>query len=188
MAAISGARRRPLVSTAALAAAALGIEWLRVALERLPGLEVVALAGGGLALGLLALRTPPPELGIGADHLAGRLLGMLALTAVLLLPAAVRWNGGPPLAPSLATAAVMVSAGEELAFRGALYASLLRAGGPAAAIAGSTAAFTLAHILSHPPQFLVTVAAMGLLLALWRWATGDLLAPIGAHVLADLSL
>jgi hypothetical protein len=37
-------------------------------------------------------------------------------------------------------------------------------------------------------EFLPVVAALGLLLGLWRWVCCDLVAPITAHVLADLAL
>ncbi len=82
----------------------------------------------------------------------------------------------------------MVSIGEELAFRGALYAVLEDVGGAPLAVVGSTLLWTLAHVLSHPPEFLGAVAAAGLLLALWRWACKDLVGPIVGHVIADLAL
>jgi membrane protease YdiL (CAAX protease family) len=81
-----------------------------------------------------------------------------------------------------------VSIGEELAFRGALYAALEEVGGAPLAVGGSTIAWTAAHALSHPPAFLGAVAAAGLLLGLWRWACRDLVAPIIGHVIADLAL
>ena len=56
------------------------------------------------------------------------------------------------------------------------------------AIVGSTVAWTAAHALSHPAAFLWAVAAAGLLLALWRWACRDLVAPIIGHVIADVAL
>jgi len=52
----------------------------------------------------------------------------------------------------------------------------------------STALWTAAHALSHPPAFLGAVAAAGLLLALWRWACRDLVGPVIGHVVADLAL
>jgi membrane protease YdiL (CAAX protease family) len=107
---------------------------------------------------------------------------------VLLLPAAVRWGGGPTLAPQFALAAVAVSVGEEVAFRGVVFAALQRAYGPAVAVLGSTAAWTAAHALSHPLAFLPAVAAAGLLLGAWRWALGDLVGPIIGHVIADVAL
>ena len=112
----------------------------------------------------------------------------MALGAVLLLPAAVRAGAAPLLPAGLAVAAVAVSIGEELAFRGALYAALEDAGGARLAIVGTTLLWTLAHALSHPAEFLPAVAAAGLLLALWRWACKDLVAPILGHVIADLAL
>jgi membrane protease YdiL (CAAX protease family) len=167
---------------------ALGIEYARVLAGRIPDLEVPSLVIGGLALCGLAVGWRPRDLGLGTSRMAGRLLGGLALAVVLLLPAAVRWGGGPVLGPSLALAAVAVSVGEEVAFRGALFAALEAAGGPAWAVLGSTAVWTLAHAISHPPEFLPAVAAAGLLLALWRWACRDLVGPIVAHVLADVAL
>jgi membrane protease YdiL (CAAX protease family) len=100
----------------------------------------------------------------------------------------VRSSAVPVLPAGLALAAVAVSVGEELAFRGALYAALDELGGAPVAIVGSTLLWTAAHALSHPPAFLWAVAAAGLLLALWRWACKDLVAPIIGHVVADLAL
>jgi len=179
---------RALTRVAVLTILALGIEYCRVLAGRTPGLEVPALLVGGLALCGLAIGWRPADLGLGTSRLPGRLLGGLALAVVLLLPAAVRWGGGPILAPSLAVAAVAVSLGEELAFRGALFAALEAAGGPVLAVLGSTFAWTLAHVIAHPPEFLPAVAAAGLLLGLWRWACRDLVGPIVAHVLADVAL
>src|SRR5439155_1714709 len=53
---------------------------------------------------------------------------------------------------------------------------------------GSTLLWTVARALSPPPEFLGAVAAAGLLLAVWRWACKDLVAPIVGHVVADLAL
>jgi membrane protease YdiL (CAAX protease family) len=92
------------------------------------------------------------------------------------------------LPAGLAVAAVAVSIGEELAFRGALYAALDELGGAPLAIIGTTALWTAAHALSHPPAFLGAVAAAGVLLALWRWACRDLVGPVIGHVVADLAL
>ena len=179
---------RALTRVGVLAVLALGIEYGRVLVGRTPGLEVPALLVGGLALCGLAAGLRPRDLGLGTTRMTGRLLGGLALAVVLLLPAAVRWGGGPMLGVSLAVAAMTVSVGEEVAFRGALFAALESAGGPVPAVLGSTLVWTLAHALSHPPEFLPAVAAAGLLLGLWRWACRDLVAPIVAHVLADVAL
>lgn len=171
-----------------MAAAAVAVEWARVALERQPGWSAAALAGGGLALCSLAILVPAGELGLRRRHLVRRLAAGAALGAVLLLPAAARGLPLPGLPAALAMPAICVAVGEEVAFRGALFALLRRAFGPAAAILGSTGAFVLAHVLSHPASFLLPVAALGVLLGIWRWLFQDLVAPVTAHVLADLSL
>jgi membrane protease YdiL (CAAX protease family) len=120
--------------------------------------------------------------------MALRIVGGCALAVVLLLPAATRAGAAPLLPLWLALPAVVVSIGEEIAFRGALYGALEDLGGAPLAVLGSTALWTAAHALSHPPEFLLAVAAAGLLLAIWRWACNDLVAPIIGHVFADLAL
>jgi membrane protease YdiL (CAAX protease family) len=155
---------------------------------RVPELALPALVLGGAALVLVGWGWPAERLGVGTSRLGLRLLGGFALGAVLLLPAAVRPGVAPILPAGLALAAVAVSIGEEVAFRGALYAALEEAGGAPLAVLVSTLLWTLAHALSHPPAFLGAVAAAGLLLALWRWACKDLVGPVIAHVLADVTL
>jgi membrane protease YdiL (CAAX protease family) len=164
------------------------VEWTRALAAAVPGVIVAGLLLGGAALALTVVGWPAASLGLGTSRLGLRVLGGLALAAVLLLPAAVRADAAPILPASLAFAAVTISIAQELAFRGALYAALDQAGGAPLAIIGSTAAWTAAHALSHPTAFLGAVAAAGLLLALWRWACRDLVAPIVGHVLADLAL
>lgn len=170
----------------AVGAYVLLVEWSRALLAQTYVFE--ALVIGGLLLAAVSVGWPAAKLGLGTSRLGLRLLGGLALGAVLLLPGAVRSGAAPLLPASLALAAVAVSVGEELAFRGALYAALDELGGAPLAIGGSTLLWTAAHALSHPPAFLGAVAAAGLLLALWRWACRDLVAPVIAHVIADLAL
>jgi membrane protease YdiL (CAAX protease family) len=184
---IAVALRRPVARAAVIAAYVLAMEWTRTVAAQQPRLTVAALVLGGAGLAVAAVGWPADRLGLGWSRLGLRLLGGIALGAVLLLPAAVR-SGAPLLPAGLALAAVAVSIGEELAFRGALFAALEEVGGAPLAIMGTTVLWTLAHVLSHPPAFLGAVAAAGLLLALWRWACKDLVAPIVAHVVADLAL
>lgn len=172
----------------AITAYVLAVEWTRALAVGRPLAVAPALVLGGVALGVAAIGWPLSSLGLGTSRLALRVLGGLALGAVLLLPAAVRASAAPVLPAGLALAAVAISIGEEVAFRGALYAALERLGGAPVAIIGSTAVWTAAHAFSHPPEFLGAVAAAGLLLALWRWACRDLVGPIIAHVIADLML
>jgi membrane protease YdiL (CAAX protease family) len=182
------ARTRPVVRAAFVGAYALCIEWARASIQTQPYMATAALIVGGAALGLVAWGTPADRLGLGTSRFGLRIIGGLALGVVLLLPAAVRSGAAPLLPAGLAVAAVAVSVGEELAFRGALYAALDDLGGAPLAIVGTTLLWTAAHALSHPPAFLGAVAAAGLLLALWRWACRDLVAPIVGHVIADLAL
>ena len=186
---ISVASRFNLIARAlVISAYVLVVEWSRVLLMRTPALALPALALGGAALLLVAWGWPAERLGLGRSRLGFRLLGGFALGAVLVLPAAVRPGAAPILPAGLALAAAAVSIGEEVAFRGALYAALEEVGGAPVAVLGSTLLWTLAHALSHPPEFLGAVAAAGLLLALWRWACKDLVAPVIAHVIADVTL
>jgi membrane protease YdiL (CAAX protease family) len=181
-------RTHPAARATLVGAYALCVEWARVSIQTQPGLAIAALVIGGLALGAVALGTPAERLGLGWSRIGLRLVGGLALGAVLLLPAAARSGAVPILPAGLAVAAIAVSIGEELAFRGALYAALDELGGAPLAVLGSTVVWTAAHVLSHPPAFLGAVAAAGLLLALWRWACRDLVGPIIGHVIADLAL
>jgi membrane protease YdiL (CAAX protease family) len=173
---------------AAIATVAIGIEWIRVLAMARPDQTSAALVLGGASLCALAIPFSRESLGLAGGRWALRVVGALALTAVLLLPAALRWHGGGPLTGFVAFGAIIVASGEELAFRGALYAALDEVGGPALAVAGSSLAFTAAHVISHPLEFLPAVAAAGLLLGLWRWACRDLVAPVIAHAAADLAL
>lgn len=185
---VSVLSRQPVLRAGVIAAYILLVEWARGLMSTTPHAVLAALILGGLALTLTSVGWPAERLGLGKSRFGLRILGGLALAAVLLLPAAVRANAVPILPAALALPAIAVSVGEEVAFRGALYAALEEAGGAPLAIVGSTVAWTLAHALSHPPEFLVAVVATGLLLALWRWACRDLVAPIIGHVLADLAL
>ncbi len=185
---VSALRSHPTARVALIGAYVLLVEWTRALAAQMPAATALALILGGAALGVVALGWPAGRLGLGRSNFGLRLLGGLALGAVLLLPGAVRSGAAPLLPAGLAFAAVAVSVGEELAFRGALYASLEEIGGAPLAIVGSTLLWTLAHVMSHPPAFLGAVAAAGLLLALWRWACKDLVGPIIGHVIADLAL
>jgi membrane protease YdiL (CAAX protease family) len=164
------------------------VEWSRALVSAAPYAATAALVAGGIALMLSVAGWPLDRLGIGKSRLGFRILGGCALAVVLLLPAAARANAAPILPAFLALPAVVVSIGEEIAFRGALYAALEDLGGAPVAIIGSTALWTAAHALSHTPEFLFAVAGAGLLLALWRWACKDLVGPIIGHVIADLAL
>ena len=185
---ISVLSTRPAVRVGVLAAYILLVEYARVLATEIPYAVVPALAIGGLALVASAWGWPAEKLGLGTSRLPMRVIGGLALAVVLLIPTAARVGAMAALPADVAVAAVAVSIGEEIAFRGALFAALEELGGAPLAVIGSTAVWTAAHALSHPPQFLVVVAAAGLLLGLWRMACRDLVGPVIAHVVADLAL
>jgi membrane protease YdiL (CAAX protease family) len=186
---IAALSTRPALRATVICAYILLVESTRALVSKgVPGAEIAAVVLGGTALMATAVGWPAPRLGLGKSRLGLRVLGGLALGAVLLLPAAVRASQAPVLPASLALIAVIISVAQEIAFRGVLFAALDEVGGAPLAVIGSTLAWTAAHALSHPPEFLGAVAAAGLLLALWRWACRDLVAPIIGHVLADLTL
>src|SRR3989442_1402824 len=179
---------RPALRVGVIAAYVLLVEWSRALASTAPHAATAALFLGGVALVLSGAGWPLDRLGIGRSRLAFRILGGCAPAGVLLLPPPPRARSAPILPPLPPFPAIVVSIGEEIAFRGALYAALEDLAGAPVAIVGSTALWTAAHALSHPPEFLFAVAAAGLLLALWRWACKDLVGPIVGHVIADLAL
>jgi len=185
---IAALSARPALRAAMIGAYILLVEWTRALAATVPGAALAAIVLGGAALTLTVIGWPAAKLGLGTSRWGLRIVGGLALAAVLLLPAAVRANEAPIIPASLAVVAVIISVAQELAFRGVLYAALDEVGGAPLAIIGSTVAWTAAHALSHPLAFLGAVAAAGLLLALWRWACRDLVGPIIGHVIADLAL
>lgn len=185
---VSALRSRAAVRAGVIGGYVLAAEWARALAAQVQGWTLLALLLGGAALAVAGLGWTPAQLGLGTARFWLRVLGGLALGAVLLLPAAARSGAVPLLPAGLAIAAIAVSIGEEVAFRGALYAALQEIGGAPLAVVGSTLLWTVAHALSHPPAFLGAVAAAGLLLALWRWACKDLVGPIVGHVIADLAL
>lgn len=170
-----------------LSAYILAVESARSLLVHAPYAVIPVLILSGIALVLTARGFSRERLGLAGGRWPLRLVGGLALGAILLLPAAVR-PGAPLLPLALAVPAIAVSIGQEIAFRGALYAALEELGGAPVAVVGSMLLWTLAHAFSHPPEFLVAVGAAGLLLALWRWALKDLVAPLIAHTIADIAL
>ena len=162
--------------------------YARVLATEIPDALVAALILGGVALVAAAWGFAPERLGLGTSRLATRVIGGFALAIVLLIPTAARVGTIALLPPANAVAANAVSIGEEVAFRGALFAALEDLGGAPLAVVGTTVLWTAAHALSHPPEFLWPVAAAGLLLGVWRMACKDLVAPIIGHVIADLAL
>jgi membrane protease YdiL (CAAX protease family) len=68
--------------------------------------------------------------------------------------------------------------GEEVFFRGAMYAALE----PGTAVAASTAVYTLATVSTRNPALVLAAGVMGTLFALQRRASGGLQAPVLTHL------
>jgi CAAX protease family protein len=82
-------------------------------------------------------------------------------------------------------AGILAAVAEEVFFRRLVYGWLVR-WGPAAAIAGASAAFAVVHLRGYGPAALPVNLAAGLLFGWQRWATGGWIAPACAHIAANL--
>jgi membrane protease YdiL (CAAX protease family) len=96
---------------------------------------------------------------------------------------------GRPAAPFVSWAAVtiLVASAEEVILRGVLFDRLERAGGVAAAVILTTAVFALMHVPLYGWHVLPLDVAVGLALAGLRLGTRSIVAPVAAHVVADLA-
>jgi membrane protease YdiL (CAAX protease family) len=137
-----------------------------------------------LGAGYIAMRLAKiswAEVGVRALTLRSILLGIGAGIVVV----APVWRL-PVISVSGASWLLIAVAVEEIAFRGVLYAVLLRTGGVPLAIGGSALAFTVAHAAGAGWPSLVLVALAGLYLGLLRAIRGDLWTSGLAHLLMDL--
>lgn len=168
----------------------LGLAWSELFTMLLPA--VLAAAGSNLRparyLGLDRLRPLPTALG-ALLGLAGFVAanGVMALWVMVLPRRVLEWFPdvgrifeGPPLARAVvvAVAGLLAPLCEEAAFRGYLQRTLLRAAGPASAIAATAVLFALRHL------DLVRFPALALLGALFGWLAwrgGSLWPAIAAH-------
>jgi len=91
-----------------------------------------------------------------------------------------------PFLAWVAVTALVVTA-EEALLRGALLSALDAAGGPAVAVAASSAAFALMHVPVYGWGVVPIDLAAGALLAGLRYLTGGTAAPTMAHLLADMA-
>ncbi len=168
----------------------LGLAWSELFTILLPAW--VAAAGANLRparyLGLDRARPLPVALGAllgGAGFLAAN--GVMALW-VMVLPARIlewfpdvgRIFEGPPLARAVvvAIAGLLAPLCEEAAFRGYVQRSLLRALGPASAIAVTALLFAVRHL--DPVRF-PALALLGALFGWLAWRSGSLWPAIAAH-------
>lgn len=140
-----------------------------------------------------ALRGPGATRQLGLAAVAGVGFG-LALVAVAIVGASVGGSPivpglGRPAAPLLPWAAItfVVAAAEEGILRGVLFDRLRDAGGLVPTIAITTIAFALMHVPVYGWHVVPLDLAVGLGLAGLRLTTGRVVAPLAAHVTADLA-
>ena len=80
----------------------------------------------------------------------------------------------------LVVSVVLGPAAEELLFRGAMFAALLRRWGIWVAATFPSLLWGLSHI-QYEGWYLASIAGSGIVLALARWKTGSVYLPIGLH-------
>ncbi|MDQ1427136.1 MAG: Type prenyl endopeptidase Rce1-like [Acidimicrobiaceae bacterium] len=96
--------------------------------------------------------------------------------------------GGHPPVPSrlgYLVALTLAAVAEEAFFRRFVYA-VLRPGGAALAIAGSTVLFAIAHVTVYGWWVLPVDLGAGLILSWQRWSSGTWTVPAATHVIANL--
>ncbi len=184
----AGGRAKPGGTLAGLGILCAAIPLLRALLVReRPGWGplVAALGYGGLlGAGYVAMRVARISWAeVGARSLTVQSL-VIGVGAGILVVAPV-WRL-PIFSLSGAGWLLIAVAVEEVAFRGVLYAVLLRIGGVPLAVGGSALVFTVAHAASAGGPSLVLVALAGLYLGLLRAMRDDLWTSGLSHLLMDI--
>jgi membrane protease YdiL (CAAX protease family) len=181
---------RPLAPPAELAGIALvAVLVLVLSGVRDAGTHPAGMVGATVALMLLALagqRRWGVRVAVGPWR-AGLVMGLVGAAVLVALP--ILWHGSPWHArAALMAAAAGLAISEEVVQRGLFFGLLERAGaGAGIAIAGSAALFALSHAWTYDlPAAAPLLLAAGAWLGYLRWAGGGLLAPVLAHVLADV--
>lgn len=149
-----------LVFSGALLALSMGAGWRLTVDRRWPRAIAAGIAGAVLLVAAWATAAPHVPLAAG-EHL-GPLLVWTPLVA-------------------------LVAVAEEIALRGALFGSLLEAGGAPLALAVSSIVFALMHVPLYGWGALPLDLAAGVLLGGLRLLSGGVTAPAVAHVVADLA-
>jgi membrane protease YdiL (CAAX protease family) len=124
---------------------------------------------------------------VGTDTPPAReILGPLAAgLAAFALVRALSTGLRMPVGPRYGIAIVLAPLAEELFFRRFVY-GVLRPGGVALALAGSTVLFAVAHVTVYGWWVLPIDLAAGLILGWQRWASGTWAVPAATHVVANL--
>jgi membrane protease YdiL (CAAX protease family) len=173
-----------LAGIALVALLVLVASWVRDA-----GIHPAGMAGATAALVLLALagqRRWGVRLAVGPWR-AGVVMGLVGAAVLVALP--MLWHGSPwHVRAALMAAGAGLAISEEVVQRGLFFGLLARArAGAGIAIAGSAALFALSHAWTYDlPAAMPLLLAAGAWLGYLRWASAGLLAPVLAHVLADV--
>jgi len=118
----------------------------------------------------------------------GRIAALILLAGVAAFTVGRLVGGGrPPVParPAYLAAVTLAAIAEEAFFRRFVYA-VLRPGGVAWAVAGSTVLFAVAHVTVYGWWVFPLDLAAGLILGWQRWATGSWAVPAATHVAANL--
>lgn len=129
----------------------------------------------------------PGRLSVGGALLG--LLGALVLVAApLLRDGTIQLQSPQPFVLEVwAPVVILVAVAEEVALRGALFATVNSRAGGALAVAVSAIVFALLHVPLYGWGALPLDLAAGVWLGVLRLVSGGVLAPALAHALADLS-
>ena len=173
----TGSVTRPDAAAAAMA----GVVAFFVARPLLPGGTAALIAMFGLLLIVGAAWPLTTDAGPAAAVFWPLVVGVGAF----LLVRGVGGGFRMPVGPRYATAIVLAPIAEELFFRRFVY-GVLRPGGVALAIGGSTVLFALAHVTVYGWWVLPLDLAAGLILGWQRWASGTWVVPAATHVVANL--
>jgi membrane protease YdiL (CAAX protease family) len=158
-----------------------GVVALFVARPLLPGGTAPLVAVFGLLLLVGAAWPVATDAGPPAAVLWPLVVGVAAFLLVRALGGGLRM----PVGPRYATAIVLAPVAEELFFRRFVY-GVLRPGGAALAIGGSTVLFAVAHVTVYGWWVLPVDLGAGLILGWQRWASGAWVVPAATHVVANL--
>jgi membrane protease YdiL (CAAX protease family) len=145
-----------------------------------------------LALALIIARRNhlgPRALGLGDQDVLVRVVGIVALSGIAIVPHVLR--GQAPFLP-LSTMAldvpvlVLAVIAEELMCRGTLLTLARRSMPPVLSVVLTAATFSAMHAARYTVPVLLLGFVAGALWGTWRTLTGDLVAPIAGHLVADL--
>lgn len=174
----------------AILGALAGAVGVRVILERSAAAGFAAGAVFGIMLLAAAIAEGWRIERVTVIGVAGGLLGGAVLVAIprLLDPATAGFVGIQPEAWMLWLAVtILVSWSEEILLRGALFDAVRTPAGPLAAIIVTALAFALIHVPLYGWSVVPLDLAVGVWLGGLRLASGGVVAPALAHMVADLA-